>query len=132
VKLTRSLLFVCLLAAAALSASGARAASLCSDDPERCAERGASVRRTIGSVTSLAINVPAPATSSANHKLVRVPPTLARRPAKPVRLAPHSPSAAVTTPGMGMLLKLSGGNSNEISWFPSKPTDSGAGASWIL
>ncbi len=131
-KLTRSLLFLCLFAAGVLFAPAVRAASVCSDDPERCVERGASLHRTTGSAATFVANAPTtPAPSLTARKAIPARPGAARATKSP-RIAPHSPTPPATTPGMGMLLKLSGGNGSEISWFPSKPADAGTGASWIL
>lgn len=139
-KLTRSLLFTVLFAAAAFTAPAVRANPGCPDDPERCVERGATVphravaiANNVRSVTPSAPAASAPAAVAPAHK-----PTLkavaapARKPAaKPARVTPSVSAPTPATPGMGMLLKMSGGSGGDVSWFPSRPVDT-TGASWIL
>lgn len=132
VKLSRYLAIAALFAACALVAPVVRAATVCPDDPERCVERGASVSRTAGvatATTHVVSTTTAPVMATATHKIAAAP---ARKPAtKPARVTPLPASATPATPGMGMLLKLSGGTGGDVSWFPSRPADN-SGASWVL
>lgn len=120
---------VFMLAVCTLVAPVVRAAGVCPDDPERCVERGASVSHTAGvarSATHAISTTATPVMVAAAHKSAAAP---ARKPAsKPARVTPLPASA---TPGMGMLLKLSGGTGGDVSWFPSRPADN-SGASWVL
>ncbi len=131
-KLTRPLAFAALAAACALVAPVARAGTGCPDDPERCVERGASVPHTANVATSAArIPAPpaAPAVVATTRKAAAAP---ARKSAgKPAHTTPLPATATPATPGMGMLLKLSGGTGGDVSWYPSRPADN-TGASWVL
>jgi len=127
-------LFAALLAGCALSARVSHAGSPCSDDPERCVIRGASVTRSAGSVAlpPAAITVaavPAAATPALHKAVVTPAPAHKEKVAKASHSAPVQPPPA--TPGMGMLLKLSASSPGEVSWFPSRPADN-TGASWVL
>ena len=130
-KLTRYSAIAAVFAACALVAPVVRAATVCPDDPERCVERGASISRTAG-VATAATHVSTttmPVMTAAAHKVTAAP---ARKAAtKPARVTPLPASATPATPGMGMLLKLSGGTGGDVSWFPSRPADN-SGASWVL
>ncbi len=124
-NLSRPLQLLVVLAATALLAPAASAASRCADDPERCVERGASVSRPSTRVVTAAPTATIqPATAPTARKLASV-----RKPvAKPARVAPRS---TPPTPGMGMLLKLSSGSGGDVSWLPGRNVDN-TGASWIL
>ena len=131
-KLSRYSAIATLFAACALVAPVVRAATVCPDDPERCVERGASVSRTAGvaiAATHAAPVMNAPVQAAAAHKLAAAP--VRKATPKPARLTPLPASATPATPGMGMLLKLSGGTGGDVSWFPSHPADN-SGASWVL
>lgn len=138
-KLTRSLMFVAVFAGAlAALAPVARAGTGCPDDPERCVERGAATPHRVVSIANntRTVTTPAPAavnTPAAAHKpSVTTSKSVAKKPAaKPTRPAPSVSAPTPATPGMGMLLKMSGGNGGDVSWFPSRPVDT-TGASWIL
>jgi hypothetical protein len=65
----------------------------------------------------------------AAHKPVAAP--ARKSAAKPVHVTPLPASATPATPGMGMLLKLSGGTGGDVSWYPGRPADN-SGASWVL
>ena len=134
-KLTRLYLVAALFTASALVAPMVRAATGCPDDPERCAERGATVSRTAGvascaSQTHLASAPAPPVVTVAARKPAPAPGRKAVTKPAP-RLTPLPASATPATPGMGMLLKLSGGNASEVSWYPSRPADN-SGATWVL
>ena len=132
---TRSLQLIVVLAASALIAPAASAGSRCTDDPERCVERGASVSRPSARVvagepgptlrvgTSLTPVVLAPARKLAVAKKVAP---------KPAKVTPRAsaPATPAPTPGMGMLLKLSNGG-GDVTWQQGKSVDN-SGASWIL
>ena len=109
----------------------AHAGSRCSDDPERCVERGASVSRpasrAVTAAPALARPTPA-ATAVPTHKLT----TVSKPAPKPARVAPRASAPPAPTPGMGMLLKLSSGTSGDVSWSPARNVESSTGASWIL
>jgi len=136
VKLTRFIAIAILYAACAYVAPVVRAGTVCPDDPERCVERGAAVSRTAGVATTAtsvthAVALPAvvPVVAAAAHKPATAP---ARKSAgKPAHVTPLPATATPATPGMGMLLKLSGGNGGDVSWYPSRPADN-SGASWVL
>lgn len=139
-KLTRSLMFVAVFAGAlAATVSIARAGTGCPDDPERCGERGATTPHRVVSIANSAHTVTSPtpavvnAPASAHRSSVTTTTKpLAKKPAaKPTRPAPSVSAPTPATPGMGMLLKMSGGNGGDVSWFPSRPVDT-TGASWIL
>ena len=128
VKRIGPLHLLALLGVVALSAPGAQAASRCSDEPEPCVKRTATLSRPVTRVianepaarvqpTLLAAPAPAP-----TAKKVAAP---ARKPAaKPQRTTP------TPTPGMGMLLKLSTG-SGDISWLPAQGSEAQR-QSWVL
>ena len=139
-KLTRSLMFVAVFAGSlAAVATIARAGTGCPDDPERCVERGASTTHRMvviasntrsTTTTPAVVNTPAPAHKPA--PAVSIAKAVARKPAaKPARPTPSVSAPTPATPGMGMLLKMSGGTGGDVSWFPSRPVDT-TGASWIL
>jgi hypothetical protein len=132
VKLTRSLVVPALAAACALVAPVARAGTGCPDDPERCVERGASVPHTATvatSATRIVTPPAAPAVVATAHKSVAV--SARKSASKPAHATPLPGTATPATPGMGMLLKLSGGTGGDVSWYPSRPADN-TGASWVL
>ena len=136
VKLTRFNGIAVLVFAVALVAAVSRAATVCPDEPERCVERGAAVQRTSGVVTRASHTVSAPAAPIvvvASHKPAAVPAAVPahKAAAKPVRVTPLPASTTPATPGMGMLLKLSGGNGGDVSWYPARPADN-TGVSWVL
>jgi len=132
VKLTRSLAFAVLAAACALVVTVARAGSGCPDDPERCIERGASSPRTANVATSAARTVaPAPATAVVASARKPAAAPARKSPSRPAHATPLPSTATPATPGMGMLLKLSGGTGGDVSWYPSRPADNN-GASWVL
>jgi hypothetical protein len=132
VKLTRYTGIAFLFTLGVLVAPVARASGGCPDEPERCVERGASITHTAGVVTSPTHATPAPATpvvAVASHKAA---PALAHKSAaKPTHATPLPASATPATPGMGMLLKLSGGTGGDVSWYPSRPAEN-SGATWVL
>ena len=132
-KLTRSLLLAAVIVAMAMSTSAARASTGCPDDPERCVERGAATPHRVVAVANhvRGVTTPAPAPTVAPapapaHKVAPKP--VAK---KPVRLVPSLATPTPATPGMGMLLKMSGGNGGDVSWLPGRLVDN-SGASWIL
>ena len=131
-KQFRTTIVLFLVAAGALVAPVVRAGTVCPDDPERCVERGAAVSRSSGVVTGAAHVAVVPAApveaTAAAHKPAAAP---ARKSASKPRVSPLPASTTPATPGMGMLLKLSGGTGGDVSWFPSRPADN-AGASWVL
>jgi hypothetical protein len=120
---------VLVVVAAALLAPVANAGSRCTDDPERCVERGASVSRPAArTIASSPVITAQPASTAPARK------TLAMRKIapKPARVSPTAPVAPAPTPGMGLLLKLSSGSGGDVSWQPGgRPVDN-TGASWIL
>ena len=111
-KLIRLSLIAAVFSACAFLAPVVRAGTACPDDPERCVERGAAISHTRGvmssAVQSHGVSTPTtPAVSVAAHKSAAATP---RRPvSKPARITSLPGSATPATPGMGMLLKLSGG-----------------------
>lgn len=132
-KSIRPLLVVAAITAGAVSARPAMAGTGCQDDPERCVERGATTSHRTVAVS------PAPTVAAATVAPVRIAPVSAahklapaqhKNTTKPARVAPSTPAPA--TPGMGMLLKLSNGGGGDVSLFPSRPSDSNTGASWVL
>jgi hypothetical protein len=133
VKLTRFNGIALLIATVALVATASRAATVCPDEPERCVERGAAVSRTAGVVTSASHTVSAPAAPIVVAAAHKPAPTPARKApaAKPAHTTPLPASATPATPGMGMLLKLSGGTGGDVSWYPARPADN-TGVSWVL
>lgn len=133
-KLTRYTGIAFLFAAGVLVAPVARAGGACPDEPERCVERGACTSRTAGVVISATHVTPAPATpvvTVAAHKSAPAPAPAHKSAAKPAHATPLPASATPATPGMGMLLKLSGGTGGDVSWYPSRPADN-SGATWVL
>lgn len=135
-KLTRSMVLPLVLFAAVALTSAAHAASGCPDDPERCAERGSSMRRTIGvSATAASLNSApsvAPGAAAPAPKLALSKPAAPKKTARPARASAHAPQAAVPTPGMGLLQKLSVGAAGEGTWSAARANDPAAGSSWIL
>jgi hypothetical protein len=133
VKQFRPFFSAALFVACALAAQVTHAAGVCTDDPERCVQRGSAVARTSGTVAlspAATVSVAPAVSMSAQHKLVPAPTAPAHKPAaKAARPSATTPTPA--TPGMGMLLKLSAGAPGEVSWFPSRPADN-SGASWVL
>jgi hypothetical protein len=131
VKLIRPCLFAALFAAGTLAAPVVRAAGVCPDEPERCVERGVTLTHTAGVVNGASQShaVSAPAVTAAAHKPAAA--TVRRSASKPARVAPLPSSSTPATPGMGMLLKLSGGTGGDVSWFPNRPADN-TGATWVL
>ncbi len=134
-KLSRSLQSIVLCGAILACASVVRASTGCPDDPERCVERGAGApHRAVAISTNVrSVSTPAPAAVAPAHKpaVAKPAPVVTRKPAKPVRQAPSVSSPAPATPGMGMLLKMSGGTGGDVSWFPSRPVEATSGT-WIL
>lgn len=134
-KLTRSPLALLVVAASLSLVSVVRAGTGCPDDPERCVERGASVRRAVGATASAASLTSAPALASPAAPAVSSKPPIARKPVRVTRTArptTHAPATSAPTPGMGMLLKLSVGSSGESAWSAARPSDPTTGTSWIL
>jgi len=126
----RPLQLVLVVVAAALLAPVANASSRCTDDPERCVERGATVSRPAarGIASAPAITIQ-PASMAPARKAV----AMRKATPKPTRLVPAAPVTPAPTPGMGMLLKLSSGTGGDVSWQPgTRSTDNNTGASWIL
>ena len=130
-NLIRPLHLLLVVATAMVLAPVASAGSWCSDDPERCVERGTSVSRPASraAIAAPALAQPTPATTAAPaHQLTAV-----RKPTpKPVRVTPRASAAPAPTPGMGMLLKLSSGTGGDVSWSPARNVETSTGASWIL
>ena len=127
-NLIRPLHLLVVVAAMAASVSVAHAGSRCTDDPERCVERGASVSRPVARSVAIA---PAVITAAPVISLPARKTTLSRRAPKVARATPPVSSTPAPTPGMGMLLKLSTGTGGDVSWQPGRTTDN-TGASWIL
>src|SRR5262249_4602756 len=131
VKLTRPLALALSFAACMALPQAARAG--CPDEPERCVERGANVSRSATVVTGTIRVASAPATqvqaAPARKQLVVAP--AHKLAGKPAHAAPSPVTTPPATPGMGMLLKLSGGTGGDVSWAPSRPADN-TGASWVL
>jgi hypothetical protein len=125
----RPLQLVVVVTAAAVLAPVAHAGSRCTDDPERCVERGASVSRpaTKSVASAPAIKAQAASTAPARRAIAmrKVAP-------KPARVQPAPSTAPAPTPGMSMLLKLSNGTGGEVSWTPGGRPVENTGASWIL
>lgn len=131
-NLIRPLQLALVVAAAAALASVANAGSRCTDDPERCVERGASASRpasrNVVSATLTAmpvVSAPAPARKPLAMRKVTIAP-------KAVRVTPAAPATPAPTPGMGLLLKLSSGTGGDVSWQPGARAADNTGASWIL
>ena len=134
-KLNRPFLAIAVVTACVISAGSAFAGSGCPDDPERCVERGATVNHRTVTVAPATVVASAPThvapAAVQIHKAPVVTATAKGKPAsKPAKVSPTAPAPA--TPGMGMLLKLSNGSGGEVSLFPSKPSDTTSGASWVL
>jgi hypothetical protein len=133
VKLTRYTGIAFLFAAGVCVAPVVHASGVCPDEPERCVERGAAVPRTSGVVTSASHVTPAPpapVVSVAAHKPAAAP--AHKSASKPAHVVTPLPASATpATPGMGMLLKLSGGTGGDVSWYPSRPAEN-SGATWVL
>lgn len=133
-KRTRTVVSLLLFATCAFVVPSVRAGTACPDDPERCVERGAAVARTSGvatcATTQHGVSAPAaPVMVAATHKTTAAP---AHRSAyKPAHATPLPASTTPATPGMGMLLKLSGGTGSDVSWYPSRPAEN-TGVSWVL
>lgn len=133
------LLFV--VAAVAVMAPVASAGSRCTDDPERCVERGASVSRPAARTVA-----PAPAVITA-QTIASSPmrkAAVSKKTPKLTRATPGAPARSAglgttpaPTPGMGMLLKLSTATGGDVTWSPGgraqdKDNTLSTGASWIL
>ena len=119
------------IAALALLSSAALAGARCSDDPESCMKSASKSARTTARLASTPAPTPASLAPTVTAKKATPAPTAAKKPAaKSKNGAMLSP-----TPGMGVLIKLSNGNTGEISWAPAKPAEPGekqAAQSWIL
>ena len=131
-NLTRPAQMLLVVAATGLLASAASAGSRCTDDPERCVERGATVSRPLARVatTTPAVLAPAqlaPSVSARKSSMVTRKATLRAAKVTPRASAPSTPAP---TPGMGMLLKLSSGG-GDVTWQQGRNVDN-SGASWIL
>ena len=127
--MNRPLQLVLVVAAAAVLAPVANAGSRCTDDPERCVERGASVSRPAARVVASAPVITAQPASTA--PIARKPVAMRKVTPKPARVTP-APATPAPTPGMGMLLKLSNGTGGEVTWQPGGRTTDNTGATWIL
>lgn len=128
-QLPLQLLFA--FAACALLAPAALATTRCSDDPESCVKSASKASRPAVQMATNSTHASAAITASAPAKKMApaVVAPVAKKPAtKPQRVAPRTTSP---TPGMGMLLKLSNGSGGDISWTPSKTSDT-PGQSWVL
>ena len=133
-KLNRPLLALAVMTVCALAA-GSAFASGCPDDPERCVERGATLKHSAVTVAPATVIASAPAhvapvTVVAHKAQAPAAAPKTKQPSKSARVSPTAPVPA--TPGMGMLLKLSNGAGGEVSLFPSKANDNATGASWVL
>ena len=119
------------IAALALLSTAAVAGARCSDDPESCMKSASKSSRSTVQLASTP--APAPLAPTVTAKKATPAPVAAKKPAaKSKNGATLSPSP---TPGMGVLIKLSNGNTGEISWAPTKPAEPGekqAAQSWIL
>lgn len=128
-NLIRPLQLVLVVAAAAVIVPAAHAGSRCTDDPERCVERGATVRpaaRTVA-IAPAVITAQPVATTPARKTLA-----MRKIAPKPARVTPTPATTPAPTPGMSMLLKLSNGTGGDVVWQPgARPADN-TGASWIL
>ena len=128
-NLIRPLQLALVVAAAIVIVPAAHAGSRCSDDPERCVERGASASRPAARSVVSAPAITAQQVSSAPmHKIV----AMRKAAPKPARVTPSAPAVPAPTPGMGMLLKLSTGTGGDVSWQPGARSADNTGASWIL
>ena len=127
-NLIRAFHLLVVVAAVAVMAPVANAGSRCTDDPERCVERGASVSRPAARSVATAPSVIAaqPVLSVPARKAA-----LTRKTPKLARVTPAVSPAPAPTPGMGMLLKLSNGTGGDVTWQAGRTTDN-TGASWIL
>lgn len=126
-KQTRPFLLAVLAAACLFAAPRARAGSVCTDEPERCVERGASVPHAAVVVGATRATPPAAATVAAH----RMPAVAAHKQAPAAKSAKPAPRPALSTPGMGMLLKMSAGSGGDVTWSPGRSVDN-TGASWVL
>jgi hypothetical protein len=132
VNLIRPLQLLFVVAAIAVIAPAAQAGSRCTDDPERCVERGASVSRPAARTLA-----PAPAVITA-QPVLHVPArkaTVSKKSPKVARVTPNAGTTPAPTPGMGMLLKLSTATGGDVTWSPggrSQDNTATTGASWIL
>jgi len=127
VKRTLFLTLSLAVALVALTASRSRAASRCSDDPERCVRSTATLARPAVHVANAEAPKPAPATPLVTAPARRPsPPAATKATSKPVRPVPRG---ATPTPGM-ILLKLATGG-GDISWLPGHNAE-GTGQSWVL
>ena len=132
-NLNRPLQLLFVVTAVAVMAPVASAGSRCTDDPERCVERGASVSRPAARTVA-----PAPAVITAQpvaHTPVRK--VTARKAPRVTRATPNAGTTPAPTPGMGMLLKLSTATGGDVTWSPGgraqdKDNTLSTGASWIL
>ena len=132
-NLIRPLQLLFAIAAIAVIAPVASAGSRCTDDPERCVERGASVSRPARIVS------PAPTVITAQpvaHTPARKV-TAARKAPKVTRATSNAGTTPAPTPGMGMLLRLSTATGGDVTWSPGgraqdKDNTISTGASWIL
>ena len=132
-NLNRPLQFLFVLAAVAVMAPVASAGSRCTDDPERCVERGASVSRPARTLAPAPALVTAQPVAHAPARKVTVP----RKTSKVTRATPNAGTTPAPTPGMGMLLKLSTATGGDVTWAPGGRTQDkdntvSTGASWIL
>ena len=133
-NLIRPLQLLFVVAAVAVMAPVASAGSRCTDDPERCVERGASVSRPAARTVA-----PAPAVITAQtvaHTPMRKAAVATKAP-KVTRSTPNAGTTPAPTPGMGMLLKLSTATGGDVTWSPGgraqdKDNALSTGASWIL
>lgn len=133
-NLIRPLQLLFVVAAVAVMAPVASAGSRCTDDPERCVERGASVSRPAARTMA-----PAPAVITAQpiaHTPARKA-AVGRKAPKVARATPNAGTTPAPTPGMGMLLKLSTATGGDVTWSPGgraqdKDNTLSTGASWIL
>jgi len=133
VKLTRPAQLLFVVAATGLLTSAASAGSRCTDDPERCVERGTTVSRpsarVVTATPALAPASLAPSVTARKSSVVtrKTTPRVAK--ATPRASAPSTPAP---TPGMGMLLKLSNGG-GDVTWQQGRSVEKdNSGASWIL
>ena len=120
----------------ALCASAANAGSRCSDEPEPCVKSSASLSRPVARVTASEPARVQPAVQPA-----QAPALVAKKTAAPARKPVAKVQRTAPTPGMGMLLKLSNGSANDVSWLPSHASETqrqksekseAQGQSWVL